>query len=252
MLFNATTFLVTFIAGIGTGLLGIGGALIIYPCFLFVLPMFIDINLSISQISGIAAMQILVGSFSGFLSHKKQQNIQIPKIYKTGIIACSGTFTGGVLSGTFSRELMLGLYLFTVVLAISSMSKKREEGCKACNNKTLMNIFIFLTGLFAGILGVGGAVLYIPILRYFMNISTKDAIPTVVFIVFAGAITTFLGKSISGQIIYSLLPIVFLGAFSGARIGAKICKKTSSKVLKALLLIILILTALRVSIELLI
>lgn len=251
MLFDIATFLVTFMAGIGTGLLGIGGAIIIYPCFLFILPMFIEVGLTIGQISGIAAMQILTGSLSGFLSHRTSDKLlKKESLIKIAFVACTGTFSGGILSSIFSRDVMLGLYLFTVLLAIMSMLKKSDNSATSDSKTPLMYACILITGLFAGILGVGGAVLYIPILRYFKKLSTKEAIPTTVFIVFVGAIMTFIGKAFSGQILYSLLPLVFAGAFIGAKVGARYSKKASSKFLKTLLFCVLIITAIKVIFEL--
>lgn len=251
MLFDLITFVVTFIAGLGTGLLGIGGALIIYPCFLFIVPSVLSVNLTVGEISGIAAMQILIGSFSGFLAHRTSNIMAKSELIKIALVACSGTFTGGVLSGVFSREIMLWLYFSITLLAIMSMFKKNDEQKKSGDGGFAMYVCILFTGLFAGILGVGGAVLYIPILRYFKGFNTKECVPTSVFIVFVGAIMTFVGKSLSGQILYSLLPAVFLGAFSGAKIGALMSKKASSKALKIILLTILLLSAFRVLMDLL-
>lgn len=252
MLFDILTFTVTFIAGLGTGLLGIGGAFIIYPCFLYIIPLLMPINLSVGEISGIATMQIVIGSFSGYLSHRHSSLMDKSELIKIAGLACVGTFTGGILSGIFEREVMLWLYFGVLVLAAFSMMKKKTEDSETCSNSgPLMTICIIVTGIFAGILGVGGAVLYIPILRYFKGYNTKQTIPASVFIVFVGAIMTFVGKAVSGQILYSLLPIVFLGAFSGAKIGALMSKKSSSKALTAILLAILISTAGRVLVDLL-
>lgn len=253
MVLYIITLLSALIAGFGTGLLGIGGGLIIYPVFLFIVPMLGYETLSINEISGIATIQIVAGSFFAFLSHRKNNTIGYKSLITVVIIASFGCLIGGLASARFPEKLLLGLYLFILMTSFSSLTV--FKGVKFEENggfkKHIVNLLCVATGFLAGVLGLGGAVLYIPILRFFYRLSTKEAISSVTFIVFCGSLMTFAGKVSTGQIPFELIIYTLAGSFGGAKLGAYVSKRTDSTKLRKALIALIILTAIRVLVALL-
>ncbi len=254
-MFLFLVFLIAAIAGFGTGLLGIGGGLIIFPSFLYILPALGHEALSINYITGIAALQIFTGSLFAFLAHKGSSLIERKTLLFIGISGAIGSLIGSVGSIYMPEKLLLLIYLGLLAVSFLTMTvfkpKELTESNNGSSNSIVVNILCFGTGIIAGALGLGGAVLYIPILRHFHKLSTKLCIGNVTFIVFCGSIMTFTGKALTNQIPYELAFIVLLGAFAGAKLGVVASKNTSSKALKKILLMIILLTAIRVSISLL-
>lgn len=247
MIIYLITFIVSTIAGFGTGLLGIGGGLVIYPVFLFLVPLLGLETLSINEVSGIATIQIVTGSLFAYLSHRKNI-IKIEHLYLIAVIAAIGALTGGITSSLFPEKLLLILYLFILTTSFCSMTFFKESKIQSNlpAQRNIIYILCLITGFLAGSLGLGGAILYIPILRYFYGLTTKLAISITTFIVFTGAIMTCTGKMVTGQIPYDLIIFTLVGSFIGAKAGACISKKTDSNKLRYILLALIFITIVRV------
>ena len=248
--------IVSIIAGFGTGLLGIGGGIVIFPSFMFILPALGLEAFSINTITGIASMQILMSSFFAFLSHRKLNVIDKKDLYLIGASAAFGSFSGAVSSAYFSQKVLLSMYLLILIIAFYSMFTKtvvNDENENNSNEKKhfLVRFLLFGTGILAGALGLGGSVLYVPILRKYYKISTKLCISSTTFIVFCGAAMGFAGKMITGQVPYHLLIFTVFGSFIGAKAGSLLCRRLSSAILKKLLMGIIIISAIRVMITIL-
>lgn len=250
-MFELIVLIMSICAGFFTGLLGVGGGIIIFPAFLYIIPLLGFKTLPINLITGITTVQILAGSFFAYLSHRGESSMEFRELAIIGASAALGCLSGAIGSVFFSQKFLLALYLTILIIAFLSMTVVKLDKCAAESpRKKLVSILCYFSGIFSGALGLGGAVLYIPILRYFYCISTKDCVANVTFIVFSGAILTFIGKAATSQIPYYLAIFTLLGSLVGAKIGAYVNKKLESNTLKKILLSIIIITGIRVFISL--
>jgi uncharacterized membrane protein YfcA len=247
-LFFLVITLISAMAGFFTGLLGIGGGIIIIPSFLYILPLFGFEPISVNEITGISAVQVAIGSLSAFRSHNKNGLMDKKILLITGIFAGTGAITGAVLSGYLSDKILLIVYLLILLISAISLAFFKISEVESSNdkNKKYVNFTIFFSSIMSGAVGVGGAVLYLPILRFFYNIPTKFCIANVTYIVFAASIMTFTGKALTGQVPYHLIIYAVIGAYAGAKAGAAVSKKLSSSILKKILLLLIVITAVRV------
>ena len=240
-------------AGFLTGLLSIGGGLIVFPAYLYIMPLLGFRALSIHEATGIAATQIIIGSLFSFLSHRENIKLNKKDLVSFGVISGLGAFCGAVLSVFLPEKLLLLFYFAILVIAILSMTvlKPSETKAHVAKNKYIVPFLCYFSSLMSGSLGLGGAVLYIPTFRYFYGLSTKNCIGLVSFLVFCVAVMSFTGKILTHQVPYNLLAFIFIGSFVGAKFGAYISKKLSSQVLKRILLFIIVVAAIRVLISIL-
>jgi uncharacterized membrane protein YfcA len=238
-----------FLAGFLSGLLAVGGGILIIPIFLYLIPLFGFNALPLNEITGISSVQVIMGSLFAFLAHKKLGLINKNLFYTVGIWAGIGALLGSLLSKFISENALLLIYFITLIASFTALLiQKNNEGNTTLTKRkpVLIALLSGITGILAGALGAGGAVLFIPILNYFYGLSLKTSISNGTYIVLITAIMTFLGKTATSQIPFNLVIFVVISAFFGARLGAKVNHKLSSSVLKNILLTIVVLTAVRV------
>ncbi len=240
-------FLLGTLAGFITGLLGVGGGIIIIPAFLFILPFIGFDTISVNKVTGIAATQGMLGSFFAYLSFKKNNNIKKDILPRLLILVAISSLLGAIVSCFINEKILLFIYAAilcaSAILFITDNSKNSKVNLEF---NILPPVLIFIIGFFAGALGLGGAILYIPVLTYFYNMKIKESIANVTLMVFVTSSSSFIGKTITNQVPFELILPILLGSIIGAKLGTRVNSKLPSVLLKGLLLSIIVLTLLRV------
>ena len=257
--------MVGFSAGILIGMLGIGGGVIFVPALYFLLPLtgvedtFIPyIAISVSLFAGAIA-----SSFSGLL-HLRLNNVDVKKaiLFATGsatVVFVSAIFVTGVrpeiLKGLFAGV----LFLVAIKMFFDSILNKQSTGRKKLND-----LFLPLIGGGVGILaaftGLGGGIVFFPVLHYLYLLDTKKAVGTSSVITAAtmifGSVSYYLnsnswagGFQLSGIYLAVALPLG-IGALVGARIGVSFVQKFSTTIIKKIFAIILIIVVVKIILNL--
>lgn len=170
-------FLIGALAGLFTGLLGIGGGVIVVPALAWVfewehLPS--EITMQMAAASSLAAM--LVSTAMAAWAHQRR-GIQIWPIYKQLIIGTAlGTIGGVVLAYFLKGHLLHKLFGFMVIwVAITlffEFNKNQERAWPGLWGRSFISLFI---GFCAGLFGIGGGAVTIPALHYF-NVPLRNII----------------------------------------------------------------------------
>ena len=201
--------LTAFPVGFFAGLFGIGGGLITVPFLFFI---FETLNIDKSYIMHLAVGTsfsiIIPTSLASVLTHKKNNYVDI-NIIKTYIIFV----IIGVISGTIFAALMqtkvlvlffsLVLYFLGTYLLLSS--NKIIKSKKKLNLSSRI-ITGFGSGFVSASMGIGGAVMNIPVLRYF-GYPIKKAIGSAAAIGLVISIVGAIGFLISGSFLGTNLPL---------------------------------------------
>jgi uncharacterized membrane protein YfcA len=101
-------------------------------------------------------------------------------------------------------------------------------------------------GVFAGLVGAGGAFLLVPLLIAVVGVPIRVTIGSSLAITAMSAATGFIGKLVTGQIPWGPAVFVALGAMPGAQLGALVSRRLSGEWLRRALFLVVLLTALRV------
>lgn len=243
--------LVSLGAAFFSGLLGIGGGIIIFPAFLYLMPFLGYQSFSVNEITGIAAAQSFAGVFFAFMSHRKfgTVNFKLMKaVLPAGII---GAFSGAIIAKFISEKTLLFMYLILLVFIVVLMLIPKQEGNNTecgCSFKRpyATNFFIFIGTFASGSLGFAGAATFIPILNHFCEAPLKVAISTTTVIVLISTALIFAGKASVGLIPYGLIPWLIIGSLFGATIGSKLNKKLSSRILRIIFLLVVLVIGARI------
>ncbi|MBM2660137.1 sulfite exporter TauE/SafE family protein [Helicobacter pylori] len=252
--------LVGLFTGITAGFFGIGGGEIVVPSTIFA-------HFSYSHAVGISLMQMLFSSVVGSIINYKKGLLDL----KEGSFAALGGLMGAVL-GSFILKIIddkILMAVFVVVVCYTfikyafSNNKKPEHFEEMhfdlhANNKTpekkrslpfvsmdrthgVLMLAGFVTGIFSIPLGMGGGILMVPFLGYFLKYDSKKIVPLgLFFVVFAslsGVISLYNGRVLDNISVQAGV-ITGIGAFLGVGIGIKLIALANEKVHKILLLLI--------------
>nr|WP_231180974.1 sulfite exporter TauE/SafE family protein [Helicobacter pylori] len=252
--------LVGLFTGITAGFFGIGGGEIVVPSAIFA-------HFSYSHAVGISLMQMLFSSVVGSIINYKKGLLDL----KEGSFAALGGLMGAIL-GSFILKIIndkILMAVFVVVVCYTfikyafSNNKKPEHFEEMhfdlhANNKTpekkcplpfvsmdrthgVLMLAGFVTGIFSIPLGMGGGILMVPFLGYFLKYDSKKIVPLgLFFVVFAslsGVISLYNGRVLDNISVQAGV-ITGIGAFLGVGIGIKLIALANEKVHKILLLLI--------------
>lgn len=238
------------LAGICSGLLGIGGGIIIVPCLLFAFrildyPAGFEIHMAVG--TSLAAM--IFSTSSATWIHNTKQAVRwdllakiIPGLFFGAII---GFFLGEWLpSGVL--EIYFGVFL--CIMAIYFWLVKKPASLKHTPHFLLIFASSVMIGILAIIFGIGGGTLVMPVLLAWA-VSQKQAIgtssATSLFVAIIGTtLYWIMGKNIypTGFIYIPAFFVIGLVSFFTASYGVRLSQQLSESTVKRVFAIILLLT----------
>jgi len=248
--------LIGVITGIFSGLLGLGGGLIVVPSLMAVFTWQAMPEQNLMHIAiGTSLMTITITSLSSSYAHHKYQHInwQLFKWMIPGLVL--GGFTGAYFASLVSSNLLqrcFAVYVFCVV--IQMWIPKLPSVNTQLLDKQSLSLFGILAGAISALVGIGGGSLVVPYLTMAKQTMQK-AIGTSAacgFPISVAAVTGFIffgqhhdvtNQWLMGQIHWQ----AFLGIISTSILcsilGAKLTKILPVKVLKQLFSVVLLVVA---------
>ena len=257
--------LILVLTGIGvgftTGLLGEGGGFILVPILFILLESIgVESTLAIRMAFGTSLAVILPTALSSAYGHQRRQNV----IFKAVLFLGVSGFLGGLIGGYIATHLPVDILktIFAVVLLLVALRmllfKEPTEDTTRVDNIPLFILWGLIAGIMSGLVGIGGAVILIPVMVLTMGFSMKEAGGTssaVIVLTSMGGIISYIlnGLHTPGLPPYSLgyinlLQLVILVIFSIplAQIGAWASHKFPEKLLRYIFIIILIFVSLEI------
>ena len=244
--------------GFVAGLFGIGGGLITVPFLYYIFGSIgIDQEYLMHLAVGTSFAIIIPTSIVSVLTHHKFKAVDFDIVKSYGIYVVSGVVVGTLFAASLkTKALILFFSIVILLLSIYLLLLKEKEKDVIINIKLHLKIILgFIVGFISAPMGIGGAIMNVPILKFF-GYSINKAIGSAAAIGFLIALFGSLGFIITGSFLKTNLPLSIgflnLPAFLifipittlMARIGAKtvhrIDKNKISKIFGIFLLIIAI------------
>ena len=238
--------------GFLSGLLGIGGGIVMAPLLLYLPPFFGFESLPMKIVAGLTIVQGLVGCFSGALSHRRFRFVSDRLTLYMGTSIFLAAMTGGVGSGYVSNEVLLFLFAALALSAaflmlipvkgdpenppIESLDFHRWRAVTAASG----------VGLLGGLVGQGGSFILIPLMTTFVRIPTRIAIGSNLAIVLLSSIAGFIGKAATGQISWLMTIPIVLTVMPAARLGSIVSRMTPVIRLRQALAVLIGVAAVRI------
>lgn len=230
---------------IGT-VVGVGGGFIVVPFLTLVY------NLSPQLAVGTSMCIVALNAISGTLSYARQHRID----FTTGIWFSLAMFPGAFLGAYIlqfipkqSFEIGFGIFLLCIALyillkqtnSVAQQSVHPSEFIRPHFNLPLGILISFFVGFYASMAGVGGGLIHVPAMIYLFHYPAYFAIPTSLFILSISSTFAVVSHAMVGDIAWTFVPFLGVGAIIGAQIGGKLSRKVKSKwLIRSLVVLIMV------------
>ena len=238
--------------GFLSGLLGIGGGIVMAPLLLYIPPLFGFEPLSMRIVAGLTIVQGLLGCLSGALSHRRFRFVSDRLSVYMGVSIFIAALAGGVGSGYVSNKILLFLFAGLALSAsfLMLIPVKGDIDSPDADDLTFSRWRAVTAasgvGLLGGMVGQGGSFILIPLMTAFVQIPTRVAIGSNLAIVLLSSMAGFIGKATTGQINWLMtLPIV-LTVIPAANLGSLVSRKTPVAWLRRVLAVLIAVAAIRI------
>lgn len=245
------------ISGFLSGLLGIGGGIVMAPLLLYIPPVFGLEHLTMQCVAGLTIIQGLASSLSGAVIHKKMHFVSNQLSLFMGSAIFIFAALGGAGSKFISNEILLFIFAcLSISAAVCMLLPTPHDSEKPDVAMIKFNRFRALTtasgvGFLGGLVGQGGSFILIPLMTAYVKIPTRIAIGSNLAIVLLSSIAGFIGKSLTGQIEWLLTIPIVLTVVPAAVLGGLISCRVSTICLRRILAALIAAASLRIWISLL-
>jgi hypothetical protein len=229
------------VVGTLSGFFGTGGGTVTIPILLYM-------GFGIKEAIGISVVQMVAGSITAAWIHKKQDVYDITSVKYFGIGGFIGASVGAILVKVLHSSTLEWCFLGVVSFALGKLiiSNPQPTGVETVNHPLYVLIGTSI-GVFAGMMGVGGAILMTPILVGFMGFNLKKASAIGLFFVLSTSVSSLITLTYFGLINWYVgLLIAFsslLGIYIGVALSHKIHLSHFKRVLVTFYILIFAITA---------
>lgn len=218
---------------------GIGGGV-------FMVPLFYYMGYPINQAVGTSLFIIIFNSVSATISYWRRGRLRPGSWIVMAILMVPSSVLGAQAVAFFPRRLLV-IIVAAVLLMFSLNILLRPDGQergKGRRNPLLIPIAGLTAGFIAGLAGVGGGAVLMPVLVSVLNIPVHEAVAASMMSI---VLSSFFGSAVhayNGNIVYSLAIPFALGAVVGGQLGSYVASKTSPRALRKVVGVVLIFVAL--------
>ena len=220
-------------------MLGLGGAMLYIPVFNWFGFDFKSVAIPTGLLlNGITAL-------SAAIYYLRAKMVDI----KGGVPLIISSFLGAPVGAYFTRqvptETLILLFAIAMVFAggrmlLVSSKPDKEKMMDIKPRIALMGVGGFFIGFIAGLLGVGGGFLFVPMMMA-MGYKTKEAAATSSFVVIFSSFSGFAGHLAEGHYNWPLMIATTIAVIIGSQIGAKVMtEKMKAKWIKQMFAVVLL------------
>lgn len=250
--YYATLFGLGLLGGLLSGLVGIGGGIVMFPLLLYVPGALAFPVLSVKAAAAITSMQSLLGAVSGALAHHRHRRVYFPLARDFGGAMAITSLLGSLASHRVSEDFIVLLFAVLAVVAALLMFMQRpevqepqvEEGGYQYSRFRAWALGAGI-GVCAGLIGQGGGFLFVPVMMAFLGAPLRIAIGTALAVGVASSLAVVAGRIGTAQIPWLLTAVTVSGGMIGAQIGSEWSQRLPRRILRTILAWVILLTAVK-------
>ena len=245
--------------GFVAGLFGIGGGLITVPFLYYIFGSIgVDQSYLMHLAVGTSFAIIIPTSMASVLTHNKFKAVDFEIVKSYGLYVIAGVILGTIFAASLNtKSLVLFFSIIILFLSIYLLLLKEKEKNMTIKIKLHIKIILgTLVGFISAPMGIGGAIMNVPILKFF-GYTINKAIGSAAAIGFLIPIFGALGFLVSGSILKTNLPmsigflnipafLIFIPITTFmARIGARTVHKINKNIITKMFGIFLLLISVK-------
>ena len=186
--------LLGFAAGVLGSMLGLGGGVIVVPVLTF-------LGFSPTTAASNSLFAALSNAIASTMSYSRQRRIEFSLGLKLGLLSIPGTVLGAVISTDVAPGIFKILFGLVLIASAAYIFLRKKLETREKNLSKQMVVFATGASFFAGVIsaffGIGGGIIFVPLMVAGMGMAMKKAAPTSQLIL--------LFSSLSGVIVHSVL-----------------------------------------------
>jgi len=235
-----------FAAGLLGSIIGLGGGIIIVPVLTF-------FGFSPALAASNSIFAVFSNAIASSISYAKQRRIEYSIGLKLGLLSIPGTIVGAYVSSEITPSIFKILFALILISASVYIFSKRKIEPKNYNlSKQIMILAIgasFFAGIISGLFGVGGGIIFVPLMVIAMGLSMKNAAPTSQFILLFASGSALVTHTLLGHPDFYQALLLAIGAFVGGLVGARLSLEIKENSMKILISIVMIGAAVKLFID---
>lgn len=216
------------LSGILAGLLGIGGGFLIVS-------LLVGLNYQPIQAIATSSLVIIMSSTAGSLTNWRMGYLNWRKVMYIAISAILLAPLGAHLATEIPTHILLiafGIFLLTNIFLIKlrqqiivQNASPQKDVNKKINSILAKIVTGGIAGFLAGLLGVGGGAIMVPLQMLLLNENIKVAIRTSLGVIVAATIASSISHTLKGNVLFAEGIILGLGGMLGTQVGTRILPK---------------------------
>ena len=229
-----------FAAGILGSMIGLGGGVIVVPVLTF-------LGFSPTAAASNSLFAALSNAIASTISYSKQKRIEYSIGWNLGLLSIPGTILGAIISTDAAPNIFK--ILFGLVLVASAVYIFLRGRIKSGDTKLspLMIVFAVGASFFAGIIssffGIGGGIIFVPLMVVGMGMAMKRAAPTSQMILLFASLSGVITHSLLGHPDFLQAGFLAIGSFIGGLVGARLSIQIKERNLQILVSVVLLIAA---------
>lgn len=234
-----------------SGLLGIGGGIVITPLLLYLPAAVGAAALPVKIITGLTVVQAISGGLVGAYRHRRYGHVSLRLVRIMGPTGAAASLAGALVSRATPDRVLLGIFAaFAALAAVAFLLPTRPQDAAVDDLRVNVPLAVGISigvGFFGGMVGIGAIAFILAALIHLLRIPARIAIGTSLGIGFFAAVAALVGKAATAQVDPALAAIVFLAALVASPLGAAVSRRTEPRVLMLLLAAVVALAAVRIA-----
>jgi uncharacterized membrane protein YfcA len=227
---------------------GIGGGLLMTPALTFM-------GFTPAHVASTSLIAVSSTSASSTIEYSKQKRIDYAVGLKMAALSIPGAIIGALLANEISIENFKAYFAIILVLTAiyitykNSIIKEKSEEFVSASFDFLFYPGSFAAGIISSLFGIGGGIIFVPLMLLVLRITLFRAGPTSQLTLLISSTAGVLTHVILGHPDYIHGAYLAIGAFVGGQIGARLSRHIEESILQKLLSIILIGAAIKLLID---
>ena len=232
--------LLGFTAGVLGSMIGLGGGIIVVPVLTF-------LGFSPTVAASNSLFAALSNATASTISYSRQKRIDFSLGIKLGLLSIPGTILGAVISTDVAPDIFKILFGFVLIASSAYIFLRKKIETKEKTLSKQMSVFVVGASFFAGIIssffGIGGGIVFVPLMVVGMGMMMKNAAPTSQLVLFFASLSGVVAHSALGHPDFLQAGLLAVGSFFGGLVGARLSLHVRERYLQIMITVALLIAA---------